>query len=83
MFTQALRKIRMSVLTQTARASTSQQKLFEVHLMGGPMDRFGAVPLSFTTPHPNELAADLMQDRDPGRWSVEIRPHSPRPPRVS
>lgn len=79
MFTHALRKIRKSVISRANGAPMSPQNLFEVHLIGDQMARFGVVPLSFTTPYPKEVAADLMRDRDPQQWSVEIQPRCPDP----
>lgn len=81
MIVQALKQVGMAFRSARAEQGTLTKALFEVQLIGDATQRFGAVPLTITTDRPLEVAGELMRDRDPREWDVEIRPV--RGPRIN
>lgn len=79
MIVQALKQVGMAFRASRAEPRITAPTFFEVQLIGDAVARFGAVPLTITTDRPLEVAGELMRDRDPKEWDVEIRPlNSPR-----
>ncbi|WP_128254415.1 hypothetical protein [Falsirhodobacter deserti] len=73
MIVQALKQVGMAFLAP-ARAVPATTSFFEVQLISNVAQAIGTVPLSITTDRPFEVARELMRDRDPKAWGVEIRP---------
>lgn len=81
MIVQALKQVGMAIRGSARSGSdTMANAFFEVMLIGGGTGAcpVGAVPLTITTTRPMEVAGELMRDRDPRYWDVEIRPVSAR-----
>lgn len=80
MIVQALKHVGMAIRGGARSGSHSTSNtFFEVMLVGGGAGAcVGAVPLTITTTRPMEVAGELMRDRDPRYWDVEIRPLGPR-----
>lgn len=79
MFSQALKHVGMAFRGNARSGSDAMSTaFFEVMLIGGGTGAcpVGAVPLTITTTRPAEVAGELMRDRDPRYWDVEIRPVS-------
>lgn len=82
MFVQALKHVGMAFRAARAEPQAMAKAFFEVQLVGEAGGCLGAVPLTITTDRPFEVAGELMRDRDPRQWDVEIRP-VPHPRRTS
>ncbi|WP_435167203.1 hypothetical protein [Falsirhodobacter sp. 1013] len=78
MIVQALKQVGMAFGAARTKLPTPSDVFFEVQLIGDALGRFGAVPLTITTTRPQEVAGELMRDRDPRQWDVQIRAVGPR-----
>jgi|GEM_PF-2334082 len=74
MIVQVLKQVGMAFSASRTKLPTMAEVFFEVQLIGDTVGRFGAAPLTITTTRPLEVAGELMRDRDPRHWDVEIRP---------
>ncbi|MCJ8139901.1 hypothetical protein [Falsirhodobacter halotolerans] len=77
MIVQTLKQVGLAFLgSARSGSSATASPFFEVMLISGGTGAcpIGAVPLTITTTRPMEVAGELMRDRDPRYWDVEIRP---------